>query len=203
MAREQSWLTALPIVLLSIRNTPNETGYSPAVSVMGCAALLPKIMIDPSAPTNERYKNEKICDFVKEMEYFNFNGKSFLHSKSKSYIPRDLNKCTHVWLRIDRVRRPLEAPYVGPYEVVSRSDKTFVIRLFSGKLDSVSIDRLKPATLPSNEASEPILPDLIDSPSECTDDAPNLSSEISDPGTSKECVNKSITTRSGRKVKFV
>ena len=51
---------------------------------------------------------------------------------------------THVFLRIDAVRRPLVAPYEGPFPVLSRSPKTFVI-LRREKHFTVSVDRLKPA----------------------------------------------------------
>ena len=60
------------------------------------------------------------------------------------YIHKDLLTCTHVFIRTDSVKRPLESPYTGPYKVVSRTDKNFVI-LLAGKRDTVSIDRCKPA----------------------------------------------------------
>lgn len=47
-------------------------------------------------------------------------------------------------MRVDRVKQPLESPYEGPYEVIRRRKKFFVLRLPAGD-DSVSIDRLKPA----------------------------------------------------------
>ncbi|KAF4527544.1 hypothetical protein B566_EDAN014940 [Ephemera danica] len=50
----------------------------------------------------------------------------------------------HVFLRTDLSRASLEPPYTGPYEVLSRNDKTFKI-LVKNKTVVVSIDRLKPA----------------------------------------------------------
>lgn len=38
----------------------------------------------------------------------------------------------------------LQPPYNGPYPVISRTDKVFVVRI-NGKNVTVSIDRLKPA----------------------------------------------------------
>ena len=55
-----------------------------------------------------------------------------------------MKSCKHVWLRVDRVRRPLEAPYTGPHEVVQRAEKYFVIKGNKNDLMMVSIDRLKP-----------------------------------------------------------
>ena len=49
-----------------------------------------------------------------------------------------------MYVRIDRVREGVEPPYEGPYNVVKRLRKFFVIER-NGKQMSVSIDRLKPA----------------------------------------------------------
>lgn len=43
-------------------------------------------------------------------------------------------------------RAPLDCPYSGPYRVVARSDKFFTLDL-NTRVDTVSIDRLKPAFL--------------------------------------------------------
>ncbi|GFY38380.1 pol polyprotein [Trichonephila inaurata madagascariensis] len=56
----------------------------------------------------------------------------------------ELHKCTHVFVRRDSVRRPLQAPYDGPYPVIKRSDKFYKVNI-RGKPTSISIDRLKPA----------------------------------------------------------
>ncbi|RXG62121.1 hypothetical protein Avbf_11277 [Armadillidium vulgare] len=79
------------------------------------------------------------------------------HTSFTPYIPRDLFTCSHVYLRVDRIRKPLEAPYQGPFKVLSRSSKCFTLLLPSGKHEVVSIDRLKPAILPSADPS-PSLP---------------------------------------------
>ena len=56
-----------------------------------------------------------------------------------------LHTSSHVFLRVDAVKRPLTPPYEGPYEVLERSEKTFKI-LKGGKSLTVSVDRLKPVT---------------------------------------------------------
>ena len=60
------------------------------------------------------------------------------------YVDPRLKRCTHVFLRCDRIRKPLQPPYDGPFKVLNRSDKTFTI-LLNGKEEVVSIDRLKAA----------------------------------------------------------
>ena len=49
-----------------------------------------------------------------------------LHSKTSN------NECTHVWLRIDRIRKPLDAHYTGHVFAVKRYHEVFVIENFAG-----------------------------------------------------------------------
>ena len=42
-ARNESWLTVLPVVLLAIRCTPNESGFSPFTATTGTNLLIPYI----------------------------------------------------------------------------------------------------------------------------------------------------------------
>ena len=44
----------------------------------------------------------------------------------------------------DAVRKPLESPYHGPFQVLKKSSKYFLLDLHGCK-DTVSIGRLKPA----------------------------------------------------------
>ncbi|GFR28701.1 pol polyprotein [Trichonephila clavata] len=64
--------------------------------------------------------------------------------KQTIFVHNEIHKCTHVFVRRDSVRRPLQAPYDGPYLVMKRSDKFYKVNIH-GKLTSISIDRLKPA----------------------------------------------------------
>ncbi|XP_045110889.1 uncharacterized protein LOC123504442 [Portunus trituberculatus] len=80
------------------------------------------------------------------------------HSLQNSFIPPDLFHTTHVWLRRDRVRRSLEAPYTGPFRVLKRADKCFILELLSGAHETVSIDRLKPAYLLQSSFTAPARP---------------------------------------------
>ncbi|KER33316.1 hypothetical protein T265_00814 [Opisthorchis viverrini] len=62
-------------------------------------------------------------------------------------------------LGVDRVKRPLQYPYDGPFKVISRKDKYFTTKR-NGKPDSVSIDRLKVAYV---DDSNPDSPAQVDS----------------------------------------
>ena len=69
-----------------------------------------------------------------------------------------LETASHVFLRVDAVRRPLVPPYLGPFRVLRHGPKTFEI-LQNGKTNTVSIDRLKPAfILPVNPDKASVFP---------------------------------------------
>lgn len=154
-ARKQSWLAALPIVLLGIRCIPNESGYSPFSAVTGTDILIPKPIISPLDEPIP-FDQEALKTLSQEMSKldldFMSSGKSHnSNSRQYSHIPKDLSTCQKVWLRTDRVRKALEAPYTGPFDVIERNPKYFIINKNNNHL-SVSIDRLKPVVLPSFNA---------------------------------------------------
>ncbi|GFW50900.1 gag-pol polyprotein [Trichonephila clavipes] len=89
-----------------------------------------------------------------------------LRGKQTIFVHSELHKCTHVFVRQDSVRRPLQAPYDGPYPVIKRSAKFYKVNIH-GKPTLISIDRLKPAftdnvddTLHLEESDEETKPNL-------------------------------------------
>ena len=82
-------------------------------------------------------------------------------SHGKTFVQQDLDKCTHVFVRVDAVRKPLQPPYQGPFEVIRRIRKTVTIDR-NGISDSMAVDSVKlahlvnainPTTPPSNTTS--------------------------------------------------
>ncbi|XP_063384931.1 uncharacterized protein LOC134671077 [Cydia fagiglandana] len=74
------------------------------------------------------------------------------HSTRPIFISKNLPTATHVFLRDDTVRRPLQPPYTGPFAVVRRSTdgKTLTLDI-KNKEVVVSVDRVKPAFVDSDE----------------------------------------------------
>ena len=72
----------------------------------------------------------------------------------------DLDKCPYVFVRVDAVKKPLQPPYDGPFKVISRRSKYFVLNRH-GASDSVSIDRVKPLVEPTHHlpSDPPHIPD--------------------------------------------
>ena len=195
VARGENWLTALPIVLLGIRNTCNDSGFSPMQTVTGTHALLPQIYIDPNY--NHEFTHKSIVELCEEMRKFDFNklSQGSLHSVPKSYVPPDLKICEYVWLRIDRVKKPLEAPYSGPYFVIKRTPKIFVIQNNVGTKQTVSIDRIKPAYLSKSLQFKNVKDVKVRTKALIPADT-KFSPSITLPS------DKTYKTRSGRTVKF-
>ncbi len=61
-----------------------------------------------------------------------------------TYLPTALGSCTHVFIRRDSVKKPLQSPYDGPFRVVRRTPKYYQLEMY-GRHNTVSVDRLKPA----------------------------------------------------------
>lgn len=62
--------------------------------------------------------------------------------RRKPFVTTNLKSASHVFIRYDAVKKPLQMPYDGPFNVVERSEKFFKI-IENGKERSISIDRLK------------------------------------------------------------
>ena len=78
------------------------------------------------------------------------------HCKAAAeHVPEGLQKCPMVWIRRDGYRQPLTPRYKGPFRVLGSHLKFFKVQL-GEKQDTISIDRLKPATV--SDCTEPARP---------------------------------------------
>lgn len=144
MARGRNWLNELPIVMLGLRSIPNENGISPFTAVTGQAILMPNVTFNKYSEINVEFienlaKKMKLIDFAKMAEGIIHGG------QREEIIPENLKNATHVWVRIDRVKKPLEAPYAGPYELIEIKKKVGKVRKEDGREETISIERMKPA----------------------------------------------------------
>ena len=68
-----------------------------------------------------------------------------MRDKSKdTFQYKELDTCSHVFLRRIVIAPPLSAPYDEPYKVIARSGRVFKV-LIKGKVETVTADRVKPA----------------------------------------------------------
>ncbi|BHF61467.1 hypothetical protein SprV_0100444100 [Sparganum proliferum] len=146
-----NWSDNLPLALLGIRAAlKSDLGCSAAELVFGTTLRLPGEMITATS----RGADETPDNLVHRLRQFmrSLSPVPPRTPMTESYFEKDLDKCTHVFVRCDRVRQPLESPYEGPFRVLARNAKTCRI-LRGDKEDVVSVDRVKAAV-----AEEP--PDL-------------------------------------------
>ncbi|GBO42694.1 Transposon Tf2-9 polyprotein [Araneus ventricosus] len=137
------WVSALPAVLLGLHTVFKDLQCSPAEMVYGERQCLPSqffVQQQPQAAKNGFIKKLKI-HFQQLRATPTSN-----HSAKPTFVYRDLSVCSHVFLRVDTVQPSLSQPYTGPYKVLSRTNKNFII-LKDNKKVTVTIDRLKPAHL--------------------------------------------------------
>ncbi|BHF84234.1 hypothetical protein SprV_0902738500 [Sparganum proliferum] len=146
-----NWSDNLPLALLGIRAAlKSDLGCSAAELVFGSTLRLPGEMITATS----RGADETPDNLVHRLRQFmrSLSPVPPRTPMTESYVEKDLGKCTHVFVRCDRVRQPLKSPYEGPFRVLARNAKTCRI-LRGDKEDVVSGDRVKAAV-----AEEP--PDL-------------------------------------------
>ncbi|BHF70922.1 hypothetical protein SprV_0401397500 [Sparganum proliferum] len=151
----ENWTDHLPLVLLGICSSlKSDHDCSAAELVFGATVRLPGEMITPTPegavedPTNLLHR---LRQFMRTLSPVPPRS-----SASPSYLEKDLATCSHVYLRCDRVRRPLEPPYDGPFRVISRGTKNFRIQRKTRE-EAVSVDRLK-AAVPDTPPDEPCGP---------------------------------------------
>lgn len=138
------WSEELPIVLLGIRATVKEDlNCSPAELVYGQALKIPgEFFVDTqlSSPVDSSNFVDRLRKHMRSIKPV----EPSVRRDDPTYIPKALSDCTHVFVRVDKVKPSLHPRYNGPFEVVKRLRKGYVINI-NGKNDTVSIDRLKPA----------------------------------------------------------
>jgi cleavage and polyadenylation specificity factor subunit 1 len=204
-ARKDEWLSALPIILLGVRCIPNKSSFSPFTAVTGTTLLAPHSCFSTN-PTTSAEHSKFIHELATSMRSIDFRSLSRgIHNGNvNSYIPNALKSCSHVWVRIDRVRRPLEAPYQGPFPLVRLTEKLAIILHPNGKEETVSIDRVKPAFLPDdfNKTSASIPPQENTLNNETFPDCSTSSLPSDTDFPSDTNATSSRTTRSGRNVHF-
>lgn len=166
-----SWVSELPTVLLGLRTAVrSDNGISAAELTYGTTLRLPADYYDTKSNLNIDSSNEyvwKLRDNIRKFRSMaireNKNGNIFIHP--------DLETCSHVFIRNDAVRRPLQPTYDGPFRVLDRNRKVYYIQMSNRKVH-ISIDRLKPAYCLSERNDESSTTDTEvpnhDSPVTCT-----------------------------------
>ena len=154
------WFHHLTLVLLDLRSVPREdSAISAFEALFGSLLVVPGEFLDsPELPSSEFLR--RIQSILKN------NSLIWPHHSSSSdlkpdRIPSSLTSCSHVFIREDTSKPPLSLLYKGPYLVLSKYPKYFLVQIGS-KSDSVSVDRLKPVL--SDHPLVPQLPPRLERP---------------------------------------
>ena len=141
---QDQWTEALPWVLLGIRSAVKEDIMcTTAEMVYGSPLRVPGEFVQPTTP-----------DTITDPAVYATRLRSIMATLSpvssrqipptSTYLPTVLDTCTHVFVRRDSVKKPLQPPYDGPFRVIHRNSKYYQLEM-RGKMDIASVDRLKPA----------------------------------------------------------
>jgi hypothetical protein len=139
-AADSDWVSHLPLVLLGLRSVPKEdTGFSVSEAVYGSPLSIPGEFLDaPEIPSSQ---------FISKVEKViaGFSTPPPLHVQHSPSveIPAALKAAKFVFIREDASKPSLSPLYRGPYQVIERRSKFFRLQI-GAKVDSVSVDRLKP-----------------------------------------------------------
>lgn len=147
------WTDSLPTVLLGLRSairtdtdhSISQMVYGKHIKVPGEFFEAPKSQIDPDTFVTN------LQDYMKKLQPLRTNS----YPNQKIFVHKDLKSCTHVFVRIDRVKKALEKPYEGPFRVVEKFDKYFAVHI-KDKPVHISIDRLKPAYMLDTKSEQPV-----------------------------------------------
>ncbi|KMQ84458.1 gag-pol protein [Lasius niger] len=146
----REWTEALLTVLLGLRTSFKEDiKASAAELVLGTTLRIP----------GEYFASEETIGYPQVfVEKFREYMKSIRpvptahHTRTKPFIHRDLDDSTHVFVRVDKSRSPLDKPYEGPFPVITKINQSVFRINIKGTAQNINIDRLKPAFL---EATQP------------------------------------------------
>lgn len=142
---DSSWLEALPVVLLGIHSIFKEDLQTSSAELLyGEPLRLPGEFITP-IPTETSVDPSLFIDRLRIHMNKLRPVPASQHSRSTPFIFKDLETCTFIMLRDDSLWKAFQPPYSGPYRILQRLGKVFVLRI-GNKDVRLSVDRIKPLT---------------------------------------------------------
>ncbi|XP_041976493.1 uncharacterized protein LOC121731204 [Aricia agestis] len=155
-----NWVETLPIVLLGIRTAWKEDlRASCAELVYGEPLRLPGEFFSTRNPSTLEDLSEFGNRLHNHLSRLSPQATSW-HGNRTFYVPKNSKDATYVYLRQGPERKTLQPAYLGPFKVIRRGSKAYVIEV-QGQEQTVTIDRLKPAyvtlegSTPSEKTSSP------------------------------------------------
>ena len=139
-AADFNWVSNLPLVLLGLHSVPKEdTGFSVSEAMYGSSLTIPGEFLDGPELPSSQFLSKK----GKVISGFSVSPPHHVPQQPPTEIPAALRIAKFVFVREDASKPSLAPLYCGPYLVVEQGSKFFLLQI-GHKVDSVSVDRLKP-----------------------------------------------------------
>lgn len=200
-----TWVDTLPTVLLGIRSAWKEDLQATAAEMLyGESLRLPgeflvPIPHDQGDVTAGAQFITNLRQHLQTLRPAEVNR----HGNRKSFVFKDLATTSHVFVRRDGTKGLLQQPYEGPFPVVKRLDKMFVVNV-RGMEKCISVDRLKPAYIVDDSSRNSDTRNDNANVTIDTDDDTPISSHRRDCDTQHPPPDPAgnFTTRTGRRIRF-
>ena len=138
------WTKSLSTILYGLRTVINEQAdYSIAQMVYGTTIKIPADFMcekENILDLDPNHYTKQLISYIKQLKPREVKH----HNKENVFIFKDMDTATHMFVRNDKVYKPLETNYLGPFKVCCRTQKTITLDV-DGEPKIISKDRLKPA----------------------------------------------------------
>ncbi|GBN20197.1 Transposon Ty3-G Gag-Pol polyprotein [Araneus ventricosus] len=150
MCSKQTWFEALPLALLGLRTVLREDINATAAELTyGTNLRVPgQFFVDSNIGIPLPDYLSRLQELMRALK----PSDPVHHGLKAVYMLKDLQTCSHVFVKRGPIKRALATPFEGPFPVKKRQDKNFVV-LVNGQEKVISVDRLKPAVLLSDTTS--------------------------------------------------
>ena len=149
-----TWVDELPWVMLGLRTVPKEDmGASVAEMLYGAPLTVPGAFTVPSNNPEASDHLQRLRDVAGRL----VPAPDAWHGTRNSANTKGLREAEFVFVWRDASHGPLQTPYTGPYRILQRQDKYYIIQC-GEREESVSVDRLKPAHAEPDRQIEPAIP---------------------------------------------
>uniref|UniRef100_A0ABD2X0I1 Uncharacterized protein n=1 Tax=Trichogramma kaykai TaxID=54128 RepID=A0ABD2X0I1_9HYME len=146
--KSDSWIEALPFVMLGLRTRiRSDLDASPAEIIYGTTLRLPDEFF--SDESEESSRKTFTSEFRAHMQLVK-PVLTTLHQETQPFVHKNLDTCSHVFLRAPLIKKPLDHSYLGPFKVHYRPSPHYIVIKTTNKrglvkLKTVSTLRVKPA----------------------------------------------------------
>ena len=148
------WINELPWVMLGLRTAPKQDmGVSVAEMVFGAPLTIPGAFTSFGTTPEKADHLRRMRDIAGRL----VPAPDAWHGTPRPAKLKGLAEADFVFVRRDATHGPLLTPYTGPYRVLQREQKYYVIQC-GERQEKVSVDRLKPANAEPDCPIEPAVP---------------------------------------------